>query len=126
MMEKLYKLRKRAIIIGFIGFAFLFTSLFLGAQGTTWKSLYWNPVENATFRFVTHSPTQFVAIGDAGLNWTSTDGLNWVKRSNTPTSHFGLAYGNGKFVTVGFRGSLMVSTDGINWTKKDFRSHQQF
>jgi Viral BACON domain len=118
MMEKLYKLRKRAIIIGFIGFAFLFTSLFLGAQGTTWKSLYWNPVENATFRFVTHSPTQFVAIGDAGLNWTSTDGLNWVKRSNTPTSHFGLAYGNGKFVTVGFRGSLMVSTDGINWTKK--------
>jgi Viral BACON domain len=87
--------------------------------GEKWGSIYWNPSENLVFRDIANDGQRFVAIGDAFLCWTSSDGLAWTGRPKTPTAHFGIAYGNNRFVAVGFRGSLIVSPDGNEWQSKD-------
>jgi hypothetical protein len=62
----------------------------------------------------------YVAAGDAGYLYTSSNGTTWTSR----TSNFGaqsiykVAYGNGLWVAVGGGGVLTTSTDGITWTAR--------
>ena len=61
---------------------------------------------------------KFIALGNAGEIFSSTDGKSWSRSSTTtlPTGQFhGLAYGNGKFVCVGELGKSYYSTDGKSW-----------
>jgi hypothetical protein len=62
----------------------------------------------------------YVVAGDAGLLYSSPDGITWTSR----TSQFGasaivdVAFGNGLFVAVGAAGKISTSTDGITWTAR--------
>lgn len=59
-----------------------------------------------------------VAVGDAGLVLTSTDGLNWTQQTTGTTEDLkSIAYGNGRFVVVGGN-AVLTSTNGVNWTQQ--------
>lgn len=61
--------------------------------------------------------------GQAGFKIdTSTDGMNWTRRSTILTglwwspSRIGTAYGNGKYLAYGSRDNMAMSSDLENWT----------
>jgi hypothetical protein len=67
----------------------------------------------------------FVAVGQAGLISTSTDGVTWTARTaNVSTNSLkSVQYLNSNFIAVGGGGNggtggITTSTDGITWTKR--------
>lgn len=62
---------------------------------------------------------QAVAVGDNGAVYTSTNGVNWIKRPQ-PFANWlrGVAYGPvpDLFVAVGENGFVATSRDGVTWT----------
>jgi hypothetical protein len=61
----------------------------------------------------------FVAVGDAGKTWYSTDGVSWSPghpQLVINTDYRRVIYANGLFVTVGSYGDIWNSSDGMNWT----------
>lgn len=67
---------------------------------------------------VAASPTLAVAVGDNGVIFTSTNGVDW--RAQTPASQWlrGIAYGGGVFVAVGENGKIISSINGSSWTTR--------
>lgn len=73
--------------------------------------------------------TSFVAVGENGQIWTSTDGLSFMfgrinsprDISGYPTNYNlnGVAYGNNTYVAVGDFGKILYSTDGLDWTETE-------
>lgn len=64
--------------------------------------------------------SRYVAVGDSGKSYYSTDGETWARMSGLSNYTFsGVAYGNGMFVAVSSHvsGGQYYSTDGINWAK---------
>jgi hypothetical protein len=78
----------------------------------------WNPVnyeKGMVFRAIDSNGKTFVAVGDANLLWTSTDGINWTVRNPKVGpfhSTFDIAWGDDKFVAVGSKGHIMTSSNG--------------
>lgn len=88
----------------------------------TWR----NPsptLEN--FQAITYANGTFVAVGNLGTVFTSTNGIDWAQRSlpgisNNGFDHFlfGVAYGDGKFVAMGFSyDDAFYSSNGEDWTR---------
>ncbi|MBI5386343.1 MAG: hypothetical protein HZA90_16860 [Verrucomicrobia bacterium] len=68
---------------------------------------------------VTASATLAVAVGTRGAVFTSANGMNWRRQSNTITADLrGVAFGGGTFVTVGTSGFIATSTNGATWTPR--------
>ncbi len=69
------------------------------------------------------STGSFIAVGEAGLIWKSTDGINKTfGKIESPSLTYpdnyvlnGVAYGNGAYVIAGNNGVLLYSTDGLDW-----------
>ncbi|MEE8380050.1 MAG: YCF48-related protein [Gammaproteobacteria bacterium] len=61
---------------------------------------------------------KYVAVGDTGAIYTSSDGATtWdVQASNTTNNLYGISYVNGNFIAVGASGTILTSTDGAAWT----------
>ena len=69
------------------------------------------------------STVSFVAVGQSGKIFTSSNGTSWDNRSSGTTSHLiGVTYGNSKFHTMtGSIGrnsgaTILTSSDGTTWT----------
>ncbi len=61
----------------------------------------------------------FVAVGESGSLYTSSDGTTWKGLSSgTNQSLLDAAYGGGTFVAVGRSGTILTSPDGITWTSR--------
>lgn len=60
----------------------------------------------------------FVAVGNAGLIFTSPDGITWTSRTSPLGSGLDVAFGDGLFVMVGETGQMATSTDGVTWTSR--------
>lgn len=62
----------------------------------------------------------FVAAGDAGQLYTSSDGKTWTSRTSAfgGSSIYSVAYGNSLWVAVGTSGLISTSPDGITWTAR--------
>ena len=59
----------------------------------------------------------FVAAGESGALYTSSDGSAWKERSSgTYQSLRDVTYGSGTFVAVGGGGTILTSADGLTWT----------
>ncbi len=59
----------------------------------------------------------FVAVGEPGALYTSSDGETWTWRSSgTNRSLRDVSYGGGVFVAVGEGGTILSSPDGVIWT----------
>jgi hypothetical protein len=84
-------------------------------------SMTWTVVEDGTFnrgdfiREITYGGGKFVAVGDGGKMWYSSDGVKWIADSTFDNNTNAIAYGGGKFVTTGDDGTA-YSSDGITWT----------
>ncbi|HEX7260900.1 MAG TPA: PKD domain-containing protein, partial [Luteolibacter sp.] len=101
------------------------TSLWTGAiytspNGTTWTRRHFSGKE---LNEVAYGGGAYVAVGNSGAMWKSTDGISWSPVSSGITSENinAISYGNGGFVAVGSAGSggtvvSLASTDGSNWT----------
>ncbi|NWF55313.1 MAG: choice-of-anchor D domain-containing protein [Syntrophaceae bacterium] len=66
----------------------------------------------------------FIAPGESGAIYTSTDGEEWKERSpGTGQALWDAAYGSGAFVAVGKGGTILTSPDGEKWTRSDSGAH---
>lgn len=84
-------------------------------DGIEWDS---NPTgATNTFNRVIYGGGKFVAVGDGGTIYVSTDRVNWSPRSSGTTQNLnGIAYGSGIFVAVGPGNTRVVSSDGDTWS----------
>jgi hypothetical protein len=74
---------------------------------------------------VTYAAGRYVAAGDEGIIYSSSDGTTWTKRnSGTATVLRSVTFGNGTFVAVGDTGTILTSPDGSVWTKRN--SHTNY
>lgn len=93
---------------------------------TDW-SQWSHPVQiNYGLNKVIYANGEFVAVGDHGSIYTSSDAVTWTKQvapvaSNTPNPWDpydlkAITYGNGQFVAVGTHGTILTSPNGQAWT----------
>ena len=59
---------------------------------------------------------RFVAVGWSGF-LVSTDGLNWLARTDARQTFNSITFGQGIFVAVGRLGAIAVSSNGLDWTR---------
>lgn len=69
---------------------------------------------------VAHGAGRWIAAGDRGRGFTSTDGLAWslVEFPTTQTLR-GAAFGAGHHVVVGGHGRVLSASDGITWKTRE-------
>jgi hypothetical protein len=61
----------------------------------------------------------FVAVGEGGALYTSSDGETWTwRRSGTNQSLRDVVHGGGIFLAVGEGGTILSSSDGVLWTPR--------
>jgi len=61
----------------------------------------------------------FVAVGHAGAILTSTNGLDWMDRSISPSNELHAIAWSDVFVAVGKDGAILTSADGVIWTNQN-------
>ena len=81
------------------------------------------PLALEHFLRISYGNGVFVAVGEAGTIYTSSDGETWTRRSSgTSQSLRDVAYGGGTFVAVGEGGTILSSADGVTWTRRSSRA----
>jgi hypothetical protein len=88
-----------------------------GSCGSSWTTV--NYQRGNVVRGIGNNGSIFVAVGDGGLIWTSSDGVDWKVRSAIRhIAGFDVIYAASKFVQVGNKGFTATSSDGISWTER--------
>lgn len=88
-------------------------------NGVTWTKQFQGA---RSFNDIVFDGSIYVAVGDAGAIFTSTNLTSWTDRSIATTKNFnGVASGNGVLVAVGGQSNsvspmVYTSSDAINWT----------
>lgn len=68
---------------------------------------------------VAASTNLLVAVGDFGAIYTSSDGINWTKRSVSFSDWLrAVTWSGSQWVAVGETGTIATSPDGSTWTKQ--------
>lgn len=63
--------------------------------------------------------TQFVAVGQSGKIFTSSDGFVWTQRTTTTAQTFNaVAWSGSVLVACGDGGVIFTSPDGVTWTQR--------
>ena len=79
---------------------------------------------------VAYGAGKFVAIGDRGSLWSSTDGASWMQVESVSLYWFdSIAFLNGKFVAFGYDADyavVLTSNDGSSWTTTQFPDYYDF
>lgn len=84
-------------------------------DGVDWTS--YPSGASQTFNAVTYGNGKYVAVGDAGIIYVSTDRKVWSPRSSGTSQNLNsVAYGAGVFVAVGESNTRVVSNDGDTWS----------
>lgn len=113
-------MKTKRIPLSPLGILFLFLLLppvdGLAESPDNWQGT--NPFpRDLSFR-LSYGNGMFVAAGDSGLLYTSSDGADWEERaSGTNQSIRDVAFGGGTFVAVGGGGTILTSPDGVTWTR---------
>ena len=82
-------------------------------DGLTW-SVSGSPVGPAP-RSLAYGNGVWVALGESGATWWSTNASNWNYRVVGSNTLNGVSFVNGRFVAGGIFGQIFTSTDGTNW-----------
>ena len=106
----------------FVTVGFDYSSGWVGAiytspDGTTWTRRHFSGLG---LRDIAYGGGTYIAVGDAGTMWRSTNATSWTPVSTGVTSNLnGVAYGNNSFVAVGWGGSgvpvVLTSSNGSSW-----------
>lgn len=99
----------------FIGMAG--NSLSISSNGSTWIPTASLSDWNTHFTGVARLNDHWLAVGDAGLIYRSSNGINWESLVDpVDFSQSKLAFANGVFLRYGDEPGVHVSSDGSNWT----------
>lgn len=96
----------------------------ISTDGINWRQIVSTVANASQWRAITFGNGLFVAVaGNPGAVMTSTDGINWVSRTQAVSNDWrDVNFGNGLFVAVSFAGNssnrIMTSPDGITWTSR--------
>ncbi|MGE5254547.1 MAG: choice-of-anchor D domain-containing protein [Planctomycetaceae bacterium] len=84
-----------------------------------------NPFPRGSPLRISYGKEMFVAVGESGALYTSSDGEAWKeRRSGTDQPLRDAAYGGGAFVAVGGGGTILWSFDGVTWTRRNSGTSQ--
>lgn len=73
----------------------------------------------SAFADVAFGQGHFVAVGDAGAVFRSSDGLSWVPQNSGSDVHLSdVIFSQGLFVAVGDGGTILTSPDGASWIRE--------
>jgi hypothetical protein len=102
---------------------FLTTNGTSESWGTASQAINWTRRLSATgvaFTSIVYGNGVWVATGDTGQLYSSSNGTTWTSRTSQfgTTSILFVNYGNGVFVAVGSSGKISTSTDGTTWTAR--------
>ena len=89
-----------------------------GALGLT-TSFVSKVIADRTFRGIEYHDGTFIAVGDQGLIYRSTDGETWsgVTTTSVTTNLNTIHYGKDQWIAAGAASSIISSTDdGLNWS----------
>jgi len=91
--------------------------------GETWKNSDYSGSD--VFNSIAYGNGLYVAVGNSGVIWTSTDTINWTPHtSHTTNILYGIAYGNNTFTAAGQSGIILTSPDGTSWTARTSNTGQ--
>ena len=89
-----------------------------GPSGLT-TSFISKVIADRTFRGIEYHDGTFIAVGDQGLIYRSTDGETWsgVTTTSVTTNLHTIHYGGDQWLAAGAASSIISSTDdGLNWS----------
>lgn len=93
------------------------------SNGSDWQTLDPDPVTQDRLADVVHTPTGFVACGDAGKYFRSTDGETWIEQPHDDFPKINTMIQTDVGI-VGVGKGLVHSPDGSSWTcKADSREY---
>lgn len=73
-------------------------------------------IANPIIHSSVYANNTYIAVGEGGSIYTSTDSTNWFKQEVVTNSDLhDIVYGNHEFVAVGSNGTVITSENGINW-----------
>ena len=107
---------ERVVVVGAAG-TILYTEP--GLAGLTSSFVISNKFATQDFHGVAYHDGTFVAVGNQGSIYRSTDGETWsgVTTTSITTNLKGIAYGSDKWIAVGAAGTIISSADdGLNWS----------
>ena len=107
---------ERVVVVGAAG-TILYTEP--GLAGLTTSFVISNKFATQDFHGVAYHDGTFVAVGNQGSIYRSTDGETWsgVTTTSITTNLKGIAYGSDKWIAVGAAGTIISSSDdGLNWS----------
>lgn len=88
-----------------------------GGTWTAGTTLGANTMRSITYGTASDLLGYYLAVGDAGSTYRSTDGLTWSGLPAAASTDMRAAlYALGKFIVVGINGSIRYGTDMYNWT----------
>ncbi len=93
-----------------------------GRAGDPLDSWQWrNPLPTGNNLFgIAFLNNNFVAVGEAGSVFTSSDGVSWTTKSTGLSNAVrNVTFGNGIYVAVGDSGAISSSPDLETWTRAD-------
>ena len=69
---------------------------------------------------ISYGKGMFVAVGESGVLFTSSDGTAWEERSSGTVQPLrDVTYGGSTFVALGGGGTILSSPDGVRWTRRN-------
>jgi hypothetical protein len=85
-------------------------------DGETW-TMCATPADMSPLSKVAYGAGRFVAVGQNGRIYSTTDGGAWLTATTGITDRLlAVRYSAGRFVVAGENGRIFSSTDGLNWT----------
>lgn len=74
-------------------------------------------IANPIIHSSVYANNTYVAVGEGGSIYTSTDSTNWTKQEIVTNSDLhDVVYGDDEFVAVGSTGTVITSENGTDWT----------
>ena len=88
-----------------------------GVSWTAGGSLGSLDMQGIAYGTASNTTAYYLAVGNGGAQYQSTDGVNWTAISGATTSNLNAAlYTLSRFITVGASGTVLSSSDLATWT----------
>ena len=114
-------MKSKRITLWLLGIFFLF-SILPSVDGLAESLDRWQgktPFSRGTPFWIAYGNGMFVALGESGALYTSSDFEEWKEQaSGTNQTLRDGAYGAGVFAAVGGWGTILTSPDGVSWTRR--------
>ena len=91
-------------------------SIIYSDDSVTWQTAAM-PAGTGLVRALAYGLGKFIAVGDTGRTYSSTDGTSWSEtKTSVTTTLQAIAFADGRFVITGASGRIFTSDNGVSWT----------